>query len=56
MEFFKLMHRALAFVLLIAMLVSLVPNVFAAEQDVDEIDINIPEELKDEDIVTATFG
>ena len=55
----NLLRRSLAMLLLIATLMSFVPNVFAAEADGqidDEIVIDIPDSLKDEDIVTATFG
>ncbi len=58
MKFFKLMHRGLALLLLLAMLVTLMPSAFAAEQgNIDnDIVIDVPEKFKDEDVVVATFG
>ncbi len=58
MKFSNLLRRSLAMLLLLAMLVTLVPNVFAAEEtgDIDNIVIDVPDHLKDEDVVTASFG
>ncbi len=58
MKLSNLLRRGLAMLLLLATLLSLVPSVFAAEEEgsIDNIVIDIPDELKNEDIVTARFG
>ena len=59
MKLSNLLRRSLALLLLVAMSVSFVPNVFAQQEsgiDFDNIQIEVPDELQDEDVVVATFG
>jgi len=56
MKFSNFLRRSLAMLVLLATFLSLVPNVFAARDDIDNIVIDIPDYLEDEDIVTASFG
>ncbi len=56
MKFSRFLRRGLALLLLLATLMSLMPAVYAAEDDASgTLQIEVPEELSDEDFVVAQF-